>query len=179
MSPAAGRAGRARAGLGRAAAAPARRAACHCVCFTDSRTRLLRNPASLPLRPVRSVLVRRPTGLVTVGLRRPVLSAPGRKESGPARAPGHCVQEAGSTPASADRCCHRIEREARPPMRCAGRRGRPPQLERQDGRWLIALLCAIAVPALVCCRIAAMPYSERCCGIPARRARTSVSRYRR
>ena len=74
---------------------------------------------------------------------------------------------------------HRIEREARPPMRCAGRRGRPPQLERQYGRWLIALLCAIAVPALVCCRIAAMPYSERCCGIPARRARTSVSRYRR
>jgi hypothetical protein len=112
------------------------------------------------------------------GCGHPALSAPGRK-SGPARAPGNCVQEAGSTPASADRCCHRIEREARPPMRCAGRRGRPPQLERQYGRWLIALLCAIAVPALVCCRIAAMPYSERCCGIPARRARTSVSRYRR
>lgn len=50
---------------------------------------------------------------------------------GPAVAPGNLCEEAGSTPASANRCCHRIEREARPPMRCAGRRGRPPQLLRR------------------------------------------------
>jgi len=173
------RAGRARSWLGWAAATPARRAAWHCICFLGLADSLTAKPASLPVRPVRPV-----TGQATDRAHHGraaaarALSVPGRK-SGPDRAPGNCVQEAGSTPASADRCCHRIEREARPPMRCAGRRGRPPQLERQYGRWLIALLCAIAVPALVCCRIAAMPYSERCCGIPARRARTSVSRYRR
>ncbi len=59
-----------------------------------------------------------------------------------------CVQKAGSTPASADRCCHRIEREVRPPMRCAGRRGRPPQLLLTTGRWLTAPHCASACRAL-------------------------------
>ena len=71
----------------------------------------------------------------------------------------------------------RIEREVRPPMRRPGRRGRPPQLQ---GKWPLAGAQAQA-PAVraIRRRTAAMPHSERCCGIPARRARTSVSRYRR
>jgi hypothetical protein len=46
------------------------------------------------------------------------------------------LQEAGSTPATPlTDALHRIEREARPPMRCAGHRGRPPQLL---GKWPLA-----------------------------------------
>jgi len=39
---------------------------------------------------------------------------------------------------------HRIERGTRPPMRCAGRRGRPPQLLQACGRRLVAQHCAPA-----------------------------------
>jgi hypothetical protein len=88
-------------------------------------------------------------------------------------------QEAGSTPAtSLTDAQHRIEREARPPMRCAGRRGRPPQLL---GKWPLADCAALRASRFPAWqrRVAAMPHSERCCGIPAKRARTSVSRYRR
>jgi|SRR5215469_5387142 len=46
------------------------------------------------------------------------------------------------------------------------------------GRWLFADLRAPADLASGC-QVAAVPHSERCCGMPAKRARTSVSRYRR
>jgi hypothetical protein len=88
-------------------------------------------------------------------------------------------QEAGSTPATPlTDALHRIEREARPPMRCAGHRGRPPQLL---GKWPLADYATLRASRTWRCnaRGAAMPHSERCCGIPAKRARTSVSRYRR
>jgi len=56
------------------------------------------------------------------------------------------VQKAGSTPATPlTDAHHRIEREARPPMRCAGRRGRPPQLH-DLGRQLTVRRCASAPP---------------------------------
>src|SRR5580698_11285359 len=48
-----------------------------------------------------------------------------------------------------------------------------------NGRWLTTRLCVPAGPGAATPGGAAMPHSERCCGMPARRARTSVSRYRR
>jgi hypothetical protein len=93
------------------------------------------------------------------------------------RSSGYSLQKAGSTPASTDRCSSHRTRSA-PPDAAASRRGRPPQLLR--GIWPLAncaaLRCSLRAPWR---RIAATPHSERCCGIPARRARTSVSRYRR
>lgn len=47
------------------------------------------------------------------------------------------------------------------------------------GEWPPADCATVRAAFPVLCRTAAMPHSERCCGIPARRARTSVSRYRR
>jgi hypothetical protein len=93
------------------------------------------------------------------------------------RSSGGSLQKAGSTPASADRCSSHRTRKA-PPDAVMNRRGRPP-------------LTAVRLWPLADCalprrsrraprrRAAATPHSERCCGIPARRARTSVSRYRR
>ena len=66
----------------------------------------------------------------------------------------------------------------RPPMRSAGRRGRPPHLllHVAAGRRRVF---APARRAGAKSQTAAPCHSERCCGMPAKRARTSVSRYRR
>jgi hypothetical protein len=56
--------------------------------------------------------------------------------------------------------------------------GVDPPNRKASGRGLVAQSQAPA-DRTIRRRTAAMPHSERCCGIPARRARTSVSRYRR
>jgi hypothetical protein len=91
--------------------------------------------------------------------------------------PGCCPQEAGSTPAFADQCCSSHRTRYAPPDTVCWSPGSTPPTAQANGRWLNTRLC-VPAPALQR-RIAATPYSERCCGMPARRARTSVSRYRR
>src|ERR1700722_5194949 len=81
----------------------------------------------------------------------------------------HWPGEAGSTPAAP--VCHRIVALIAPPDTTA----RPP------GPTPPCYLLLITQPAHVAARQPgfARYYSERCCGIPASRARTSVSRYLR
>jgi hypothetical protein len=95
-----------------------------------------------------------------------------------ARRPPGIPEEVGSTPATSLPIAL-IASNAECAPRCgAGRRGRPPHLllyVAADGRRDSARPLPLAPER----RVAAITHSERCCGIPARRARTSVSRYRR
>ena len=88
-------------------------------------------------------------------------------------------QEAGSTPAVSPWTTllrARLVNDA-PMRRISGHRGRPPLAPCCRPR-LRTSPCT-CIPATVRRQVAAMCHSERCCGIPASRARTSVSRYRR
>ena len=88
-------------------------------------------------------------------------------------------QEAGSTPAVSPWTTllrARLVNDA-PMRRISGHRGRPPLASCCRPR-LRTSPCT-CIPATVRRQVAAMCHSERCCGIPASRARTSVSRYRR